>query len=474
MAKCKECNKGWLFSRMNSDGLCPTCAAFKRAYTAENQLREREKDVATLRMQLENLNARITPEVLDAQLLERKLATLNAAMQEKQAILSDVEQRTQRQQAELDYLNHQFADKRDLAELDSYALYTPRFSFATADGYKEALDDVREQEKAMISHKTAATCSTTWDVNGNATQGRRFVEDSIKMFLRAFNDECDSAVSSVRFSNFDRCLERINRSFDSINRLGSVSRITISKQYLDLKIKELHLAHEYAVKNQAEKEEQAEIRREQRERLKLEKEIAEARKAAIKEKTHYEQALLAINAQILVCPDAERVSELEEKRRQIEDGLASINLKLEDIDYRQSNQRAGYVYIISNLGAFGENVYKIGMTRRLDPMERIRELSIASVPFNFDVHAMIFTADAPALEAALHRAFDDRRLNKVNLRREYFRVTLDEIKEVVRQNHDKTVEFKEEYTAEQYRQSMRMRALAAEEPPAADTTVSAS
>lgn len=474
MAKCRECNKGGLFSHMDSDGLCPTCSALKRAYAAEDQLRDREKDVATLRMQLENLNARITPEVLDAQLLERKLSALNAAMQEKQALLSDVEQRVQSRQADLDYLDHQFADKRELVELDSYALYTPRFSFATADGYKAALDDVREQEKDMISNKTAATCATTWDVNGNAAQGRRFVEDSAKMFLRAFNDECDSAVASVRFSNFDRCLDRIKRSFDSINRLGSVTQISISSQYLDLKIKELHLAHEYAVKKQAEKDEQAEIRREQRERLKLEKEIAEARKAAIKEKTHYEQALLAINAQILVCPDAERVSELEEKRQQIEDGLACIELKLEDIDYRQSNQRAGYVYIISNLGAFGENVYKIGMTRRLDPMERIRELSIASVPFNFDVHAMIFTADAPALEAALHRAFDDRRLNKVNLRREYFCVTLDEIKEVVRQNHDKTVEFKEEYTAEQYRQSLRMQVSAAEGTSADEARESAS
>lgn len=456
MARCTICAQRGLFLRLNSEGHCPTCASMMRAVRAEKKLTLAGQEADELRKQIEELNNKIALDALEATRHERERAALETVIQERQAALEKIELAVRREQEELDYLHRQFADASELVELDSYALYAPRFSFATAAEYKAALDDVRAQEKDMIFSKTAATCGTTWDVNGNATQGRRFVEDSIKMFLRAFNDECDSAISTVRFSNFDRCLDRINRSFDSINRLGSVSQIALSPLYRDLKVKELHLAHEYAVKKQAEREEEAAIRREQRELAKLEKEIAEARKAAIKEKTHYEKALTAINAQILVCPDAAKVADLEEKRRELEDGLASIELKLEDIDYRQSNQRAGYVYIISNLGAFGKDVYKIGMTRRLDPMERVRELGDASVPFKFDVHAMIFSADAPALEAALHRAFDDRRINMVNRRREYFRVTLDEIKEVVRQNHDKTVEFHDECTAEQYRESLRM------------------
>ena len=129
---------------------------------------------------------------------------------------------------------------------------------------------------------------------------------------------------------------------------------------------------------------------------------------------------------------------------------------MKDIDYREANKRAGYVYIISNIGAFGENVYKIGMTRRLDPQERIDELGDASVPFDFDVHALIFSDDAPSLENALHRAFDNRRLNKVNAKREFFKVTLDEIKAVVRQNYDKTAEFIDLPEAEQYRVSQKM------------------
>ena len=143
----------------------------------------------------------------------------------------------------------------------------------------------------------------------------------------------------------------------------------------------------------------------------------------------------------------------------MESQLSEIDKALNDVDYRQANMRAGYVYIISNIGAFGENVYKIGMTRRLEPQERIDELGDASVPFNFDVHAMIFSDDAPALEAALHRAFENRKLNMVNQRREFFNVTLDEIKEVVKKNFDKTVEFIDVPDAEQYRISMRMKEI---------------
>lgn len=148
---------------------------------------------------------------------------------------------------------------------------------------------------------------------------------------------------------------------------------------------------------------------------------------------------------------------LEEKRETLENELEEINKAKEDVDYREANQKAGYVYVISNIGAFGENVFKIGMTRRLDPMERIKELGDASVPFNFDVHAMIFSDDAPALESALHHEFEDRKLNLVNQRREFFKCSLEEIKEAVLKNYDKTVEFTDTPDAEQYRISEKMR-----------------
>ena len=144
------------------------------------------------------------------------------------------------------------------------------------------------------------------------------------------------------------------------------------------------------------------------------------------------------------------------KKQEIESHITELDVAIKDIDYREANKRAGYVYIISNVGSFGEDIYKIGMTRRLDPMERVDELGDASVPFKFDVHAMIFSDDAPQLEAALHRAFENKKVNMINNRREFFRVTLEEIEEVVRSNYDKTVDFVKIPQAEQYRESLKI------------------
>ena len=204
------------------------------------------------------------------------------------------------------------------------------------------------------------------------------------------------------------------------------------------------------------KEEQKEARARMREEAKLAKEIEEERKKLEKEQQHYQNALERINAQLASASEADRTA-IEEKKAELVAQLDKIDKEFKDVDYREANQRAGYVYVISNIGAFGENVYKIGMTRRLDPQDRVDELGDASVPFDFDVHAMIFSDDAPRLEAALHNAFADRKLNFVNQRREFFRVSLDEIKKVVKENYDRSVEFVELAPAEQYRESIKLR-----------------
>lgn len=136
-----------------------------------------------------------------------------------------------------------------------------------------------------------------------------------------------------------------------------------------------------------------------------------------------------------------------------------IEKNKKEIDYREANQRAGYVYVISNIWAFGENIYKIGMTRRLEPQDRVDELGDASVPFTFDVHAMIFSDDAPKLEASLHHTFDDKKVNMVNGRKEFFNVTLDEIEKVIKENHDKLVEIKRIPDAGQYRETLLLKKM---------------
>ena len=280
------------------------------------------------------------------------------------------------------------------------------------------------------------------------------VSDTQKLLLRAFNTECDEIIGKVKYTNFDASLNRIYKSAETISKLGVIMNIAITKNYLDAKVKELRLAFEYQQKKQEEKEEAKAAREEQREQAKIQREIEEQKKKIEKEQTHYQTAFEKLMNQLSENPENE---ELLKKKAELELKLSDIDIALSDIDYRQANMKAGYVYIISNIGAFGENIYKIGMTRRLDPQERVDELGDASVPFKFDVHAMIFSDDAPALEAALHRAFEDRKVNMVNQRREFFNVTLDEIKKVVRENFDKTVEFTDVPDAEQYRISQKMR-----------------
>lgn len=355
----------------------------------------------------------------------------------------------------LDKLSNQIIVAEDIVEMESFALYKPKWKFATADEYKDKLKEIIDQQKQMIKDGTAAYADRIWNMNGSVAQGQKMTKNIVKLCLRSFNNECDAAVSSVKFSNYDRCEERIYKSAETISKLGSILTVEINDRYVDLKIKQLQLAHEYETKRQEEKEQLKELRAQQREEAQARKEMEQARQTAEKEQSHYERALATINAQLEICTE-DKKADLESEKTKIETRLEDINKNIADLDYRAANIKAGYVYIISNIGAFGENIYKIGMTRRLDPMERVDELGDASVPFKFDVHALIFSEDAPALEAALHREFEDKKVNMINGRKEFFRVSLDEIKRVVRENHDKVVEFTDVPDAEQYRETIKM------------------
>lgn len=395
----------------------------------------------------EGLKELLTPEMQDA-------ATLNAHIIELEAKKEKLEKTADRLSASIEAMKKEAIFFEDAITYQEFGLYTPRYNFVSSEEYKATLDKIRANQKAMIKNDTAISGSKTWTVDGSRSKGNKMVKDMKKLFLRAFNSDCEDVISKVKYSNYDMSLKKIQQSASSIQKLGTMMALYITPNYINSKIEELRLAFEYQQKKQEEKEAQKAARAEMREAAKLQKEIAEQRKKMEKEQTHYQTAYEKLLKQLDAAPDN---ADLLQKKTELEAQLQDINKAMQDIDYREANQRAGYVYIISNIGAFGENVYKIGMTRRLDPQDRIDELGDASVPFNFDVHAMIFSDDAPALEAALHKAFEDRKLNMVNTRREFFNVTLDEIKAVVKKNFDKTVEFVDIPDAEQYRISQKMR-----------------
>ncbi len=354
--------------------------------------------------------------------------------------------------------------KNEIIELDeeillqSFGLYKPRYEYVkTSEEFKKLLDAIREQQIAKVKGGTAASCATSWTVNNNLKEGERMVRDYQKLILRAFNNECDASITDIKFNNIESIEKKIRKACEILNKLGSRMSINISSEYLELKLKELYLSHEFQIKKQEEKEEQKKIRELMREEAKLAREIEEQRQKIEKEEKHFKNAVVILDNQLKNAKSEEERKLIENERVAILEKLGEIEGMKKEIDYREQNTRAGYVYIISNIGAFGENVFKIGMTRRLDPQERVDELGDASVPFDFDVHAMIFSDDAPALENAIQKKFAATRLNLINLRREFFQAKLEEIEKVVRENFSKPVEFIKTPGADQFRQSNEMR-----------------
>ena len=280
------------------------------------------------------------------------------------------------------------------------------------------------------------------------------IKEQCDLMLRGFNGEVDTALSKVRHGNLDTILKRVSRAFDAINRLGKVKKTAITIEYLDVVLKEIRLTNEWEVLKQEQKEREREIKAQMREEAKAEKEIEKAKAAAEKEE--------ALKQKSLEDARAELNQKHGEHNEKLEALVAKLEAELKDAIDRKAKAiaraqltKSGHVYIISNIGTMGEGIFKIGMTRRLVPQERVDELGNASVPFPFDVHAMIYTTDAPALENALHKKFEAKMLNKVNRRREFFEVTLDEIRDAVAELHA-DVTWVIEPAASQFRESQRI------------------
>jgi hypothetical protein len=321
--------------------------------------------------------------------------------------------------------------KNELATLEeslediSYGIYKPHFTFQESEPYKAAITAVRNRQKRLVKSGTAAACATTWSVGGSQREGERMIKQYQKLLLRAFNGETDAAIAKVTWTNYRVMVTRVRKAQDALNKLGAVMQISIRDEYRDLKLEELRLVFEQEEKKQQEREEQRRLKAQMREEERVQRELALAAKEAEDEEKTYEDALVAARQEAEASIGAEREAfelRIEELQRQLE----GAHEKKRAISQAQLT-KSGHVYIISNLGSFGDQIYKIGMTRRQKPHERIQELGDASVPFPFDVHALIPTHNAPELECQIQTHFWERRVNRANDRKEFFRVTIDEI-----------------------------------------------
>jgi Domain of unknown function (DUF4041)/T5orf172 domain len=338
----------------------------------------------------------------------------------------------------------------------SFGIYKPHFTFKTTEEYKAKIEELRVRQREVVRGGGAAQCSIGWTVNNSKTEGKRMIRLHSKLLLRAFNGECEAAIANVSWNNAERMEERVRKAYADINKLGDVEQISITPIYLKLKIEELQMTQEFEQKRYEEREEQRRIREQIREEELAQKEIEKTLAESQSEEEKYSAAIAKARDEATQAMGA-KLEKLTEQISKFEAKLDEARKKKERAIARAQLTKSGFVYVISNIGSFGERVFKIGMTRRLEPMDRIYELSGAAVPFPFDLHAMLYSDDAPALEHELHRLFEGRRLNRVNARREFFQdVGLEEIEGFVR-TKGLSAQFLQIPEAREYRQTLVMR-----------------
>lgn len=347
----------------------------------------------------------------------------------------------------LEELRQQVVVTEDLVMLQEAGVYEYRHRLADAVAYKSQLEHLKDAIKTLVRRDAAILSTTSWTVNGSTTEGRKMVRDFSKLMLRAYNAEADNCLRTMKPHRLTSSIDRLDKARDQIAKLGATMHIRIDAGYHSVRVQELELTADYLAKQEEEKERVRAERERQRDEDAARKEFEREKARLVKEQAHWERVQDKWEAQ----GDGEKVAEAHAK-------LAEIGEAIAGVERREANIRTGWVYVISNIGAFGEDMVKIGLTRRLDPKERVRELGDASVPFRFDIHALVFSEDAVSLENRLHHELADRRVNRVNLRREFFRATPGEVLAALERTEarEHLLEYTEFPEAEEWRTSQKL------------------
>ncbi|KZX24069.1 DUF4041 domain-containing protein [Staphylococcus aureus] len=403
------------------------------------------------------VNKFVEPDLVTLQNLKEKNKSINIENQKikreiqelknlKKDLISSIEEGTKELEHITSYLNDELFKYDieltypfDLVEVDSSQINT-------------YIKKLQMKEKELLNLEEVKIFNVS-------TENKRHQNAQAKQIIRLFNAETSQLINKVNSKNIENMQNKIFKSYEGINKIFETDNVRIPETLLDIKLEMLDLMHKYQVKIEDEKI----IRREERARLKeieqAEKEMEKKLKELDKDIRHHNNEIKKLTM-YLNNTDLQVEKELYiEKIRELDQSLKNLNSERENVEDRKDNAQSGFVYIISNIGSFGENVYKIGVTRRLEPMDRINELSSASVPFEFDVHALIFSENAFELKNKLHEYFKKYKVNKVNGRKEFFKVNINEIKDKVLSEHNSTVQFIDEPKAIQYRETLRLTSL---------------
>ncbi|MBI5161246.1 MAG: DUF4041 domain-containing protein [Micrococcales bacterium] len=359
-----------------------------------------------------------------------------------------LEERVAALRAELDALRQQVVETSDAIILQEVGIYDYSHPLDSSAEYEDLLGDIEKAMKECVKTGGAVTSTKKWVINGSEKEGARMVADFGKLILRAYNNEADNVVRTLKPYTLEAAIGRLDKLRAIIAKLGASMKLGVTDAYHDLRVRELKLTADFAAKLAEEREREREERAKLKEEEAAKREFEREQQRLEKEKAQYEAALAALRAK----GDPAAVAKAEEK-------LVEIQQAIDGVVRRAANIRAGHVYVISNIGSFGEQVVKIGMTRRLEPMDRVRELGDASVPFRFDLHALFFSEDAVGIETELHKEFADRRVNLVNAHREFFYATPAEVKAALKRLRGDLLTFFDAPEALEWHQSEKQRRL---------------
>jgi len=351
-------------------------------------------------------------------------------IQKRKATLADLEDDIEKQNAILFKLNADLDVVSSEHELFLDGYKHPAFQFDDHAVYVMAVKKIREKQKDVIRRKEAVVCPTEWTVGDSKREGAKAINRLTRLTLRAFNNECDLMIKNLTWKNAERTKDKIWRLAEILDGLNESMHVTITARYIGLKIQEVDLVNEEKLKKEEEKERLRAQRELEREEAKAQREYLAEVKRQEKLERDKEIALKAARDRLAIASEEHRAAVALEIAN-IETELSEAILAKGKLLSMAEQTRIGHVYVISNRGSFGDRMVKIGMTRRLEPMDRVKELGDASVPFPFDVHAIIFSEDAPKLEKELHSEFASSRVNKVNNRKEFFHLKLEELEQVL-------------------------------------------
>ena len=429
------------------------------------QIWDQEKILEDLRRRAEEQEAELA--AASARIERRKQEEAAEVRRVAEQTRAEEQRRTEELRADIDRLQREEAGLQERLHPMRVQVKLDEAGFTDYDnpakdsvGLGAELRDLRKDVQMAVRNYSAISSAEEITVPTTKAGRNKLSRDTAKLALTAFNSQVDTIIEGATARNYEAALGKIHRIADTIERLGASSSIRISPDYIEMRTRELLLAVQHLQAKQTERELERERKAELREQARAERELEAEHERLEKEKQHYLNVLKVVQD----TGDQEETARLKEE-------LVAIEKGINDVEERTANIRAGYVYVISNIGAFGDRMVKIGMTRRLDPMDRVRELGDASVPFGFDVHALFFSDDAVTLEADLHRRFADKRVNRINTRREFFYATPAQVRDALSQIAGNLLEFTEEPEAEQYRLSLQIAAEEAQKatPPREET-----